>query len=229
MTELYDPLKGEPTSASQQQELTRLARRKITGPHVLETPDGIHFRPPVSIKPITVVVVVKPTAAVKTLKVRKVAEKKDPPEIDGDYGWADDPFDAWPDYGRKAVEYAEFYLADQEALGIDTKFLRARRVRSIWKAEHPGMGVSIRPAVVTSLATEGTLNVKYLDAEGELSEEPEPVLVWFNMTSEDWATFVGTDIVIPVMMLFGLPHAMQLPRWDMMLPPGGVQIGDCRF
>lgn len=232
MPELYEPRGGDPVSASQQAELVRLAKRKFSGPGVLETPDGVHFREQARIRPITVVVVKEPVEEDKTLIVRKVAEKKDPPEDVGQYELVSDRFEAWPDFGRTAIEYKDFYIGIFKTLEIGTVFLQARRVRSIWKVEFPaGVGDgAIKFAVVTSLTGDiDILKVKYVDNNGNSVGEDESAFVWPNMKNTDWKTFIGTNIVIPVVIRKGIPYAMQLPRWEMMLPPSGLVIGSCPF
>ena len=133
MTRLPNVRPGDPILARHQNELIRNARRKITGPHVMETIDGVHIRSPRTSKPITVVLVEAPTSTDETLMVRRVREINDPPVPAGTYEWDSEPFEAYPDFGHTAEDYADFVL--DGVLDIDTKFLKARRVRGVWKVE----------------------------------------------------------------------------------------------
>lgn len=91
------------------------------------------------------------------------------------------------------------------------------------------MGISF--AVVTALAADDSevLFVRYLDDNDEPAGESQSVFAWPKMSNRDWETFVGTDIVVPVVLRNGLPYVMQLPRWEMRSPPEGLVIGSCQF
>lgn len=92
----------------------------------------------------------------------------------------------------------------------------------------PGGPAGISFAMVESLSDDvDVVFIRYLDISGNPSSDPTPVMVWPRMTNVDWTTFVGTDIVIPVVQVHGLPYLMQLPRWYMRDDPGGMPGGDC--
>ena len=92
-------------------------------------------------------------------------------------------------------------------------------------------GDQISLAIISSLAQDDpdVLFVKYLDENGDPAAEAESVMIWPNMADTDWETFIGTDIVVPVVKYLDVPYVMQLPRWEMTLPPPGIVIGGCPF
>lgn len=138
MTRLPNVYPGDPILARHQRELIRSARRKITGPNVIETIDGFHIRGPKVSRPITVVLVEAPASDAETLMVRRVREINDPPVPAGTYEWDGEPFEAYPDFGHTAEDYADFVLDGD--LDINAMFHKAYRSRGVWRVEFAGEG-----------------------------------------------------------------------------------------
>lgn len=93
-----------------------------------------------------------------------------------------------------------------------------------------GIGAAIQFAIVESLGdTVDTLFVKFRREDGTFATEGVAVFVWPNMVNTDWDTFIGTQIVIPIVTVDGVPYATQLPRWEMVVSSAGYAIGDCPF
>jgi len=82
---------------------------------------------------------------------------------------------------------------------------------------------NIRLATITEAATEPDMvTVQYLDDSTAAS-----VLVWPNTEPGDYASFFGTDIVVPVVTVDEIPYVMQLLRWDIRTPSASDERGEC--
>ncbi len=88
----------------------------------------------------------------KMLTVRRVAYAVEPPEDDGTgpYKWADEPFSAYPFFGRKIDEYKPFEPEENDApLPLRTMdFLHVQRESYGWVAWFPETSTNIKECVV---------------------------------------------------------------------------------
>lgn len=90
----------------------------------------------------------------------------------------------------------------------------------------------IRLAKVAAFAEPPALDILFVNyrmSNGEFDAETSPAFVWPGTTQDDFRTFLGTTIVVPVVLVDGVAYVMQLPRWWMITPPSGTPIGDCAF
>lgn len=220
MTELYEPMEGDFISASQQQELVRQARRKIVGPGVTTTSEGIHIREPKRISAITVVVVSRQSQnensgdySFKVRRVRNVWSNTDPPSLlPGRYEWDGEPFDAYSDYGYEPIEYEPYYWDIDEDGIPDSRavFFRTRFEQGAWIVDMVSGAVRAdklvviraygnddegRPSELSESLFVQEVHKKY-DAwhkwtgEWTVVGEPVEVDVWGNMKAGDFAPFI---------------------------------------
>ena len=111
---------------------------------------------------ITAAVVRTPGPEDSTLWVRGVRYIDLPPEQsrpdcnDGReptcrYEWTGDDFEAYPDFGRRAEDYAELaYTADGPPT-LETRYVRVRYEAGVWLVELPASGGGVRHVIVRAI------------------------------------------------------------------------------
>lgn len=89
----------------------------------------------------------------------------------------------------------------------------------------------IRFGTITSFATDPDMVfVQYKKMTDGLlvnDGDPKAAVIWPNTRQSDYASFVGTNIVVPVLTVGGMPYVQQLPRWDIRTPDENDPRGEC--
>ena len=233
-------------SAAEMRHMAELASRveRIThGPGITisNTNAGIHFSlDPSFTDPLprdkTVVLTVAPADKAYTMLVYPVRYKSIPPvtcitneEPDCGIEIVDDPIVAYPDFGRKAVDYKVFVSATLTAM---TTYLTAYYAEGTWQVRWPtgGGGGSVPVSIVS--ATAASLRVQPLkwteDATAlmndgdEIEVKPAP-----DISGTDYTRFAGKPDVLWMFNLAGKLCIQHKVRVAMREPPTGVVFGEC--
>lgn len=89
----------------------------------------------------------------------------------------------------------------------------------------------VRFGIITALSSEPdavTVQMLKMNDGVQVNDgEPVAILVWPNTVPNDYASFIGTNIVVPVMDAGEANYVMQLPRWDIRQPSPNDPRGEC--
>lgn len=191
---------------------------------------------------ITVVVTKEPADTDIKLTVRRVRHTDIPPkQCEGDievvcrYEWASDDFEAYPDFGFRAIDYkVHFWDPVTDGLPmLDTMFLKARHERNVWHVEKSAEGASGVEIVALVGASQTQLFAKTV----ERNEDGDPTIVgdlfvvwpWPWLETADYSEFLHQEIAIPVFTIDGTKYAVQQPTWEIIRPSGQLRHGNCQL
>ena len=235
-------------SAAEMRHMAELASRveRIThGPGITisNTNAGIHFAlDPSFTNPLprdkTVVLTVAPADKAYTMLVYPVRYKSIPPvtcitneEPDCGIEIVDDPIVAYPDFGRKAVDYKVFVSATLTAM---TTYLTAYYAEGTWQVRWPtgGGGGSI-PVSIIAADVAGKIKVQPLKWNNDgtaLLDDGEQIVVktWPDRPNTDYTPFVGKPDIFQLVNLAGKQCVYHHIRFTQTEPPAGVTFGGCQ-
>lgn len=188
----------------------------------------------------TVLLVAAPIAADTSLSVRSV-QYKDTPPVQGSYSWYDDPYTAYPDFGHKAIDYADFVHPAGTEPGLDSHFLGARWQNGSWLIGYPLMPSSTSLAVVIDSFPSETHTSRFLTVlevdlqpDGTYAAKPgvrprSDVLCWPYMKAGDYLVLrsMTPQNVVELKMINGKVYAAHDFRKRIIKPNSSYSASDC--
>ena len=125
------------------------------GVSIVELPGAVEAEEAFDVTALTV----RPTESDTTLTVRKLQYAGNPP-VQGEYVWVDQPFIAFPDFGKTAVDYADLFKALGAAPVAGDNFLRVFKDRGDPIVEFPAAEVETVVLRVKPVAEDTVLRVR---------------------------------------------------------------------